>query len=209
LVTTRVLSSSTKLLNIDTALCKYQPQLSLKSIISHSLSIYCSKAFENSLEVSSQNIFIAIYAISVLSKILESTDGILILSLVTSIVNILVSHCLKISNATFVQAGHLILSTASNRSNHSNLSSFAFIIISPDKTPNFLAGDHFIILSTNTQSSFFSTTAHIHSKSQDSTLLNFSVSEFVINSLCLSHNQSTSHLIAESSNSSLLIQLES
>jgi len=78
--------------------------------------------------------------------------------------------------------------------------------MSPDFSQYFFAGDHLIILSILTHSSFFSTTAHIHSKSHDKTLLNLTVCSVVKNSLCLSHNPSTNHLIEESINSLFSIQ---
>jgi len=158
--------------------------------------------------VSSQNILIEIYPIFQLSKDLESTEGILILSLITSFSNTSFSQDLIISNKTFVQAGHFILSTASYNHNHSNDSQLALIIISLAFNQYFFAGDHLIILSIDTHNSFLSTTAHIHSKSQDNISLNFLVSFVLKNSLCLSHNHSTNHLIAESTNSFLSIQLE-
>jgi len=120
LVVTNVSSSSTKFPNIETALCKYHHQLSLKSIIIPFVSIYFSNSFLNSLDVSSQNIFIAIYHIFPSFNSLESTDGIFIFCLITSIFNILFSHGLIISNITFVRAFPLIKSTASYKSNHSN-----------------------------------------------------------------------------------------
>jgi hypothetical protein len=51
---------------------------------------------------------------------------------------------------------------------------------------DFFAGDHFINLSTFIQTAVFSTIAHIHSKSQARTSLNFFVSSLFINSECLS-----------------------
>jgi len=118
------------------------------------------------------------------------------------------SHDLIISKTTFVSAGHFILSTASYKSNHSNFSQLALIIISQDFNQYFLAGDHLIILSIITQSSFLSTTAHIHSKSHDKTSLNFFVSSLLKNTLCLSPKESTIHLIAKSTSFFLLIHSE-
>jgi hypothetical protein len=134
---------------------------------------YNSSSFLKSTAVFSQNILSAIYHVFQSSNIFDSTEGILILSLITSIFNTSVSHCLRISSITFVQAFHFILSTASYKSIHSSLVSLALIIISHDCNQKFLAGDHFIILSIITHNSFFSTTAHIHSKSHDKTSLNF------------------------------------
>jgi hypothetical protein len=100
LVVTSILPFSTKSLSIDIALCKYPHQLSLKSIIIPSLSIFFSKVFLNSSAVSSQNILIEIYAIFQSSNNSTSTEGILILSLITSFSNIFFSHFLSISNRT-------------------------------------------------------------------------------------------------------------
>jgi hypothetical protein len=209
LVTTSSLSFSINSLNIETALCKYHHQLSLKSIISHSVFIYCFKALSKSHDVSSQKILIAIYAVFQSSNILESTDGIFIFSLITSKFNILFSHFLITSNFTFVQAGHLILSTASYNSSHSSFTSLALVMISHVTNQYFFAGDHFINLSIITHISLVSTTAQIHSKSHDNTSLNFFVSSIEKYSLCLSHNHETSHLIALSTSFVLSIQLAS
>jgi hypothetical protein len=79
---------------------------------------------------------------------------------------------------------------------------FAFITISPFFTQAFIAGDHFSTFQIITHQSTFSTTAQIHSKSQDSVSLNDLVSSFVIYSLCLSHIEFTIHFIAHETISS-------
>jgi len=139
----------------------------------------------------------------------KSIDGIFILSLVSSFLIILFSPSLKISKTTLLQAGHLILFTASNKFNHSKFSQLALIKISQDLKSEFFAGDHFIILSTFTQSICASTTAQIHSKSQDNDSLKLLFSSIFKYEECLSHNQVTNQLIDFSNNFSLLIIDES
>jgi hypothetical protein len=176
-------------LNILTAFCKYHPPLSLKSIINHSVFISSIIAFSNSLSVSSQNILIAIYHKFVSSINLKSIEGIFILHLIISFSKTSFSHSLNIFNLTNVQLFHFILSTLSYKSKSFKIIQFASNIISSFKRPYSLAGEPFNILSIVTHNNDFSTTAHIHSKSQDNVSLNFFVSSAVINSECLSHKE--------------------
>jgi len=116
------------------------------------------------------------------------------------------SQTLTISNFTLVQAGHLILFTASFTDKFFNSILLAFIIISPFINHASFAGDQAINLSILTQKSFFSITAHIHSKSQLRTSLNFFVSSILKNSLCLSFKESTTHFIIQLINSFFVIE---
>jgi hypothetical protein len=111
---------------------------------------------------------IDIYQISLFSSSLfESTEGIFIFPLTTSVSRGSISQALKNLKTTFVPAGHFILSTASYKFKSSSSIPFASIKISHFNNQNSFAGEPFNILSISTQSSTFSTTAHIHSKSQD------------------------------------------
>jgi hypothetical protein len=132
-----------------------------------------------------------------LSKTLESTEGIFIFLLTTSFTIISFSQALNISNFTFVHAGHLILVTASFTVIFLRSIQLDLIIISQDNNHASLAGEPAIILSIETQKSFFSITAHIHSKSQLRVSLNFLVSSILKNSECLSLRDSTNHFIIQ------------
>jgi len=78
--------------------------------------------------------------------------------------------------------------------------------MSQERIPDSFAGDQERTLSTITPSSFFSTTAPIHSKSQERTSSNCCFSFFVINSLCLSPSDSTIPFIMPFTNTSFFIQ---
>jgi hypothetical protein len=69
----------------------------------------------------------------------------------------------------------------------------------------FFAGEPFKILSIFTHKGFFSTTAQIHSKSQDNASLKLFAVFAVINSECLSQIASTIQAIAQSTKSSFFI----
>jgi len=103
------------------------------------------------------------------------------------------SQALIIFNSTFVPDGHLIKFTASVTVRSCREFPFASTTISHLRIQNSKAGDHFITLSIITQSSCFSTTAPIHSKSQESASLNCLFSSGVKNSLNLSHKEFTNH----------------
>jgi hypothetical protein len=192
------LSFSTKFDKIETAVSRYPPPLSLKSIINEFIFFDCNSlnAVLNSSQVFSQKIDNITYQIF-LSNTFESTEGILIFFLITSFFIISFSPGLIISSETMVHAGHLILFTASNRLRFFNSMSFALIIISPDKIQASLAGAQAINLSTITQKSLFWITAQIHSKSQLRVSLNFFVSSRLKYSECLSPRDVTNHLIIQ------------
>jgi hypothetical protein len=155
--------------------------------------------------VLSQNIFIIIYPIFSFSKYFESTEGIVIFSLTTSFSIKSFSPCLIILNFTFDPAGHFINQIASYKSLSLSSISPAFTIMSHDKIHAFFAGEPDKTISTATQSSFFSTIAPIHSKSQDNVSSNCFLSFLVINSLCLSQRESTIHFIIPSTITSFFI----
>jgi hypothetical protein len=106
---------------------------------------------------------------------------------------------------TLLPAGHFIKFTASLALNHFKDFQFASTIISHFNTPSFKAGDHFNTLSTIIQSSFSSTTAPIHSKSQFKVSSNSFVSSGVINSENLSQSEYIYHFIIQYSISFLVI----
>jgi hypothetical protein len=194
---------SIKFESISTALCKYHHQLSLKSIIIHLVFSLLNlfKISENSREVFSQNKFNDIYQISSSHKSIVSTEGILILSLIISLVIISLSQALSIFKITFVQAGHFIRLTASFTVKSFKDFQLASIIISHFNIQLFKAGLHFNTLSTITHNSFLLITAHIHSKSQLKVSSNCFVASGVINSENLSHKELTNHVITQYSKS--------
>jgi hypothetical protein len=133
---------------METAVSRYQPQLSLRSIIRPFIFLEYNSSSDllNSSFVFSQNIESIIYQV-LLSNIFESTEGMVIFFLITSILIISFSHGLIISKLTFVHAFHFILFTASVRLIFFRSMPFAFIIISQDNNQASFAGDHAISLS--------------------------------------------------------------
>lgn len=131
-----------------------------------------------------------IYPVS-LSSIFASREGISILRRVTSFFIASRSHGRTISKTTFDPAGQRIFRTASLTVIFLSSTPFAFVMISPASIPASLAGDPAMILSTDTPKSFFTTTAQIPSKFPLRASLNFFVSSWSKNSLCLSHKDST------------------